>query len=361
MNLFILIGILVLLLLLYILSSSRKRSTTPKYAERVRTRANQINISKLPPVIVKKIQVGSLEENINEVNMQNKFIELGLAPHIYDFFSCGTDTYIIMERLDITYWFYIVRNIGEFTLDTLLLFYLSMVNKINEMAKIANDAGLKHGDLTHENNVMFRLDPDGKTITEIKFIDFGRAKIKTDNRPEVFASSFDVPLNIVFVYFMKNNKYPIDCKPLLDVIEPLYTRYWNTYLQQDITWAQGPINDLCRDQDPYNTDQVLMVFRSILGQIKDYKQRIRAYFDILKAIYDAYGLLDTPETLRTLFKGALSRESFGLVNDCKSNFKRIETDQSNYVTGCDWTLGKELGSGSYGTVYESSCEPTINL
>jgi len=308
----------------------------------------------LPPLVVKKINKGTFSQNKKEVELQHAFSKIGLAPRIYDFFSCENNMYIVMERLDTTFLHYITNNIGKFTLTSLTTFYTGILAEINVMINTAFTNGLVHGDLTHGNNIMFRLGPDGKTITSITFIDFGRSRSRTNNVKEMFSNGWLLEILVSAVlYYAFFNKLPRvtdnQCKTILQTNfndvkpTPLDVEYHTRKVGHIIDAVCGPL-------DQMQISYIVGEYKSLGQLVSDVDVMIR----MVRALYSVFGLQDTPEVFNNIMN-VFKREPFGLIQDCKGGLNREKIDGIDYITDCDWTLGKKLGSGTYGTAYESSC------
>lgn len=181
----------------------------------------------------------------NEVNLQNFFANLNLAPRVIGFNSVQLHDpgktevkIIVMETID-------------FTLDDLLCnpnaFPPTWVNHVAEQVKqlllMLHKYGITHGDM-HSGNIGFVYDPDTKQL-KLRLIDFGQSSNQKPNAQvdalqllhSISPDYLHVPPSILNVFRTK----------MLEAVREIYgpnatlpiRNYKNSFLREHITYSES--------------------------------------------------------------------------------------------------------------------------
>ena len=102
----------------------------------------------------------------NEVEMQDLFYMLGLAPRVYGLKTWGSHSFISMDQIETTLYKYLVDNRESNAIDIHKIF-----GDVEGAVKTMYDHNIYHGDM-HLDNIAVKLDSDGD-YDGIMFIDFG--------------------------------------------------------------------------------------------------------------------------------------------------------------------------------------------
>ena len=114
-----------------------------------------------------------------EVDMQIFAANLGVAPEVLDAFVCDHESYIVMDKMDITFKDYIKQLVAEQIFDDATIFSIIDVVQdevINQLVATLHANNMIHNDL-HLENVMLMLNEEYLPTT-IRLIDFGTSKYK---------------------------------------------------------------------------------------------------------------------------------------------------------------------------------------
>jgi len=173
---------------------------------------NEVSCKDLNKKLVIKKQ---LKNNLkDELKYSQDFAKIGIAPDVYDAFTCGRYAYIITERLDIPIDKYIKSNKNKRNFDSE---YLNIYKTIIALHKKAKKYGLYRTD-NHLGNYAGNLDRNGKLILKsIKLIDFGFCGNICKNKKDLLYS--DATL-IYFFLYKKDFKYVFN--KLQDILDMTY-------------------------------------------------------------------------------------------------------------------------------------------
>jgi len=111
-----------------------------------------------------------------EIKNMKLLSDMGTGVHVYDAWTCGTSTFVVSQKMQMTATKYIVnalrrnkKNLAAVQKDVK---YLG--EKTKELANAIHSKGIMHGDL-HVDNVMLNVSPsDPSKITDIKLIDLSK-------------------------------------------------------------------------------------------------------------------------------------------------------------------------------------------
>lgn len=360
---------------------------------------NIFNESKNKSIILKEIIPSQTNEEYTsedfkkEVLMQNEFYKLQLAPKLYDYFECDGKFYLVMEPYDETlYNYFFENNTANLSLLQMLSLLNNVINQVNQKIKIANNKGLTHGDL-HRNNVMFKVDPETKKISEIVLIDFGRSN-KTEILPLKYNEKLihiDRSLSTLFkylYYYLFNNEQIINSKKdklnnrentnsfLIELIKYVFINN-DQLTDKDKEMASYIIEDLEDKERPLKSP-VHFVLRQLINTSNDFYKNVDQFIGIIQRLLQFYNLddfdynlikdiskkdededFDLEDELKFKYKFEKFRydEYFGFIKDCGERIKRFISD-IDITTKCDWTkIGdKPLGKGLYGATYKVNCD-----